>query len=194
MSAPRTNLDVRHQYAELLRHFISGRMTNFEYEDRASELRMADDSVWDIYKVVWHLYCDIREHRMTDPDRRQPAHVRRVVARFVVFLRSDTAGIAPDFAPIHEPVDFRLTVPAMLAGMILLASAAVAWFASATPLAVCLVFSGWLLIGFASLGEPGMVPTAMLARLFSPQSTECWPFVSEDALHTASRRPTFLHG
>ncbi len=52
--------DARRVYAELVRQFISGRMTNDEYEERFEQLKLEnlDPAVDKILYQVWGLYDD----------------------------------------------------------------------------------------------------------------------------------------
>ena len=82
--------EARRRYAELVRQFISGRMTNEEYEARfeAIECNTNDPAVFEAYHQVWFLYDDIKTHRMTGAHRLDRAG-RRTIARMVLFLHSD---------------------------------------------------------------------------------------------------------
>jgi hypothetical protein len=74
----------RDQFAELLRHFAAGRLTNDDYEDRVGLVmdEADDDPALDVvYEQAWLLYDDLR----TQLGRAG----RREVARWVLFLYSD---------------------------------------------------------------------------------------------------------
>lgn len=78
----------RMQYAQLVRHFLSGRMTNHEYEKACDAFLTCDDeAVGQVYDKLWNEYCDLREHRM---GRRygMTREGRRTAARWILFLRS----------------------------------------------------------------------------------------------------------
>jgi hypothetical protein len=83
----------RREYAQLLRHFIAGRITNFEYEDlaeriidkRASEL---DPALWEIRGQIWGLYDDLHSHRLTGIYSLSPETCQAVL-RIIVFLYTD---------------------------------------------------------------------------------------------------------
>ena len=80
---------ARDQYAELLRHFVAGRMTNFEYEESCDQIfRTNDEAVHQIYCAMWPTYCDIRKHTMTG-DYALSKEGRRLVAQWILFLHSD---------------------------------------------------------------------------------------------------------
>ena len=80
------DLPARRAAAKLLRQFASGRMTNDEFEARWP--RSDDTAVRVIGEAAWHLYDDIREYRLTGPDRLS-FQARRAVARCVLFLHGD---------------------------------------------------------------------------------------------------------
>ena len=84
--------DGRDRYAELLRHFAAGILTNDEYETAffaLDERRGVRDRAIDaVFGAMWLTYDDFRTHRLRGKwalDR--PA--RRNVARAVAFLYSD---------------------------------------------------------------------------------------------------------
>lgn len=89
-------IDRRRAYGLALRRLMSGRLTNFQYEREVDEIERRyglDDAVWTIYREVWPMYCDVREHRLTGRDRPDRA-TRRVVAERIVFLYSGRAFAA----------------------------------------------------------------------------------------------------
>lgn len=80
---------TRDRYAELLRRFIAGQVTNFEYEDRfdevAIDLDIADPAVEELFRVMWFPYCDIRKHKMTGVHAIEGEN-RQTVLQFLLFL------------------------------------------------------------------------------------------------------------
>jgi hypothetical protein len=79
---------ARDRVAELLRHLVSGRITNFEFEDalpRNSEDRALKAVFWN---GSWLLYDDLLEHKLVGAHALRRGG-RREVARWVLFLRSD---------------------------------------------------------------------------------------------------------
>jgi len=86
------NRPTRDRYAELLRHFIAGQMTNFEYETQfdniAESLDTTDPAVHEIFQAMWYTYCDLRKHKMTGADALVGDN-RHTLARFILFLYSD---------------------------------------------------------------------------------------------------------
>ena len=83
---------TRDHYAVLLRHFIAGQMTNFQYEDKFDNISItlggADPAVLEIFQAMWYTYDDICQHTMTgDHAFRGPN--RETAIRFILFLYSD---------------------------------------------------------------------------------------------------------
>ncbi|WP_370980211.1 hypothetical protein [Agaribacterium sp. ZY112] len=81
----------RDQYAQLLRDFLQGKINNFDYDDAYNEIDFeSDEAINQIYCDVWHYYCDLRKHKLTDPgwgfDSKES---RRVIIRFILFLHSN---------------------------------------------------------------------------------------------------------
>jgi hypothetical protein len=83
---------ARDKFAELLRHFAAGNLTNDRYEDSAQLILKSanreDRSLRAIFSRVWFLYDDIREHRLRDKHKLTDQG-RRTVARWILFLHSD---------------------------------------------------------------------------------------------------------
>lgn len=85
------NRTVRNEYAELLRGFIGGQITNFEYEDRFDKFDLgqaiSDPAINEIFGAMWSAYCDIREHKMTGKFKLVGEN-RETAIRFILFLHS----------------------------------------------------------------------------------------------------------
>lgn len=79
--------DARRQVSELLRHLVSGQITNDEFEDRLPQ-GSADRAVNEISSEAWYLYSDLWEHRLVGAQR-LTAEARTHVARTVLFLQSE---------------------------------------------------------------------------------------------------------
>ena len=80
---------ARKELAELLRHFIAGRVTNLEFDGREEEWSNSEDAaLWLVFHKAWHLYDDFSEHRMTG-DWRINKEGRREIARWILFLQTD---------------------------------------------------------------------------------------------------------
>ena len=79
----------RDRYAELLRHFAAGRLTNDQYEDATAPLLRSEDlALRELWWAVWQTYDDLHEHRLTGKYK-LPPEGRKTVARMVSFLHSD---------------------------------------------------------------------------------------------------------
>ena len=83
---PVIDREGRRKAATLLRSLASGRITNAKFADRWPV--SPDSAVEEVYWAAWKLFSDLREYRLAGPDRLTKAE-RRVVARWVVFLRTD---------------------------------------------------------------------------------------------------------
>jgi hypothetical protein len=83
--------EARDEAALLLRRFAAGRITNFEFDD-AFPRSAADAALRAIGDRAWQLYDDIREHRLTPSPE-----LRREIARWIVFLHSDSEYRWPRF-------------------------------------------------------------------------------------------------
>ena len=90
---------ARKKLAELLRHLVSGVITNDEFEDGLPSSQ--DEAVVAIYEQAWLLYDDLHEHRLTGKWR-VPDDSRTIIARWILFLHSEL--------PYEWPV-WRLTGP-----------------------------------------------------------------------------------
>jgi len=77
---------ARREYASLLRHFASGRITNREFESRMPDWREITRHEMD--RAVWPLYDDFHEHKLAG-DYRVTPEGRQFIARMILFLRSD---------------------------------------------------------------------------------------------------------
>ncbi len=83
-------IERRRAYGLVLRRFMSGRLTSFEYEDAVDELARRygfDDAVLAIYRDLVPLHIDMNEHTLTGPYRPDRA-TRRMIAERIVFLYS----------------------------------------------------------------------------------------------------------
>lgn len=80
--------EARNRYAQLLRHFASGRITNFDYDDGFDAIDSKDDAILQIYVALWPSYSDVRKHTMTG-SHALTREQRHIVARWITFLYSD---------------------------------------------------------------------------------------------------------
>src|SRR5580658_3280696 len=76
---------ARRGLAELTRHLIAGRITNFDFEERWTW--GSERALYEIYFYgLWPLYDDFVEHRLVG--RARTPEARAWVARIILFLRS----------------------------------------------------------------------------------------------------------
>lgn len=71
----------------LLNEFRLGTISNEEYERRYPESE-SDSSVFEIYRQIWFLYSDIREHKLTGKYKLN-IEQSEFVERCILFLRND---------------------------------------------------------------------------------------------------------
>ena len=92
---------ARDEFAELLRHFIAGRMTNEEFENRAP-LSSKDLAIFEIWWLAaWRLYDDFDEHTLTE-EYGASDDERREIARCVLFLKTDQEYQWPRHSTLKE--------------------------------------------------------------------------------------------
>lgn len=77
---------ARDMAAELLRQFASGRITNFELENRWPTSK--DPAIHGLASTIWCFYDDFKEHTLQGSFALAP-EMRRVIARWIVFLHSN---------------------------------------------------------------------------------------------------------
>lgn len=85
----------RDRFAEVLRHFASGLLTNEEYEKRVDRIfegmepkQPRDLALWAIYDNVWFLYDDLRTHRLTGCNA-LTREGKTEFARWIMFLYTE---------------------------------------------------------------------------------------------------------
>ena len=79
---------ARDKFAELLRHFVAGQITNDAFEDQIS-LSPKDLAIYEIWRLAaWPLYDDFDEHTLTE-EYRASDDERREIAKCVLFLKTD---------------------------------------------------------------------------------------------------------
>lgn len=79
--------EARKILAEQLRHFVSGRITNDEFESAVLAVRTNDRGYWAVVEQTWLLYSDLSQHKLT-PHSLSP-DLRRMISRSILFLHSD---------------------------------------------------------------------------------------------------------
>ncbi len=78
---------VRKKLAEKLRQFVSGRFTNYQYEDMTPR-RSPDRAIWAIQQRVWTVYDDLHEHKLTGKWA-LTKEGKAIVSRCILFLHSN---------------------------------------------------------------------------------------------------------
>ena len=85
----------RDQFAEILRHFAAGLLTNVEYEKRVDDIfegmsrkQLKDLALSAVWENVWFLYDDMSTHRLRD-SHALPPEAKTEIARWIMFLYTD---------------------------------------------------------------------------------------------------------
>src|SRR5271170_4935429 len=82
-----TDKSARTKFAELIRQLAAGLITNDQFEDRLPQ--NVDHAIHEVYfNGVWGLYSDLYEYRLVGKHS-VPKEARRVLGRFILFLKSD---------------------------------------------------------------------------------------------------------
>ena len=79
---------ARTQLGELLRHFVAGRLNNFDFEERVEIIEWNDAAVGAVALESWGLYDDFQKHTLAGKWRIDKAG-RRIIARWILFLQTD---------------------------------------------------------------------------------------------------------
>ena len=203
---PNTNLATRRAYAEILRHFLAGRLITDDYEDAHFKLIRQlghDNAADDIFTACWHLYDDITPHRMSG-DHRVQGELRRLVARWIVFLRSGAAYDGHFLRPEHPRAAearrveraVRVQIQLFLAAALLKGLGLVGLMTGTGSLGTVLgVLSLACGVGMFILGRRyGLsLNPSICARAFGDPE-DPWPFRAVSDLKSALARPTYLFG
>ena len=176
---------ARRQYAQLLRQFISGHMTNKEYEKRFDGIQASagDPAVQEVYDEIWMTYDDCYTHRMTGAHQLTGEN-RHSVARMVLFLHSDREYSWPLSQPWGCLVTFLLAADFWAAVLAVDRWPDFALLAVtiggvvAVPLLVC-----WIVLHLC-----------MKRRWDAVGDTNVWPFLRRAVFDEAVRQPRLLNG
>ena len=88
---------ARHELLALVRAFISGQLTNFEFERNAP---LSEDNIIGVVEeYLWLFYDDFKEHRFNR--RGMSKTMKKELARIVLFLNSDREYEWPE---IYSPL------------------------------------------------------------------------------------------
>lgn len=74
---------ARKEAAEVARHFASGQITNFEFENKLPSSK--DPAIWAVEDTFWCLYDDFKEHKLNE-HWEIPKEFKTMMARWVMFL------------------------------------------------------------------------------------------------------------
>lgn len=188
------NIPARRAYAELLRHFASGRVTNFEFEEQGEQIERtfgADAAVNVIDAAAWYLYDDLKEHRLGEGGR-DVSETRREIGRWILFLRSDLP--APETHRWSEgPVRTALAMGGLLCwlvGCVLMLCGPWSWTLIAfTGCAAC--YAGIWLFQLVTRLSLELRP-ARRAALEMAERNSIWPFAIEGQLRLAKSQSGYL--
>lgn len=215
----------RDRLALALRRLASGRITNVEFDDLMIDFiaagaqngrcgcgydtrglpshvcpecgRSTDLALSELAHFGWCLYDDFRTYRLRGPDALSP-ETRRMVARAVVFLKSDTEYI---YGPVvwcaTWPLSHRIMFYLHVGTIVLALGTCFGLWWTCLPAAGLIIFHfvHYLFIMAARLSrrvrglarpEPEPAPTEFGGSL--------WPFPSEETYQAARLTPFFLAG
>ncbi len=88
------DIEARKKAAEVVRRFISGRITNFDFEKNMPAT--ADLAVQAIEDSLWLVYDDFEKHKL-DAEWVLPGGTKSQMARWVMFLHTDEEYRWPTF-------------------------------------------------------------------------------------------------
>lgn len=77
----------RKKLSEMLRHLVSGQITNDQFEDNAPK-KSQDRAIWAIRHQAWFLYSDLEEYKLKGKHAVSPKD-KGIVARWLLFLKTD---------------------------------------------------------------------------------------------------------
>ena len=95
MNTPVVDTYARKRAAQVLRDFISGKITNDQFSDTFPISK--DAAMGQIFNAVWPYYDDMHEHRLTGTNSLHPVEKREML-RWIVFLDSDLPYVWPERA------------------------------------------------------------------------------------------------
>src|SRR4030095_14550474 len=96
---------ARRQAAEVIRHFLAGRITNEQFEDRYPSSK--DPVIWALDDTLWNFYDDFEEHTLSGKHA-VPEELKRQMSRWLLFLYTEDEYCwpnisAPGMRPYYRP-------------------------------------------------------------------------------------------
>ena len=170
--------EARREYAELARHFISGRMSLDEYDDRFANIQHCDKdrALWEVWNFLASLCEDAYPQKMTQQWRLDSDH-RRQAAQAILFLQSNREYQWS--RKLWDGSVFLVTAFCVLLLFALLPETSLSIrFAMSVPLvAAWQWYEQWQRKRSIIIGD-----------------TEAWPFLLQADLAEAARHPRLLNG
>lgn len=80
--------------AEVLRHFISGQLTNFDFEEKIPS--SSDPIILEVYDSIWLYYDDFTKHKLKGKWA-LPKETKKIMSRWIIFLHSNEEYKWPKF-------------------------------------------------------------------------------------------------
>ena len=171
--------EARRRYAELVRQFISGRMSLDEYEDRFANLHNDKDlALREVWNFLASLCEDAYPQRMTQQWRLDRS-ARRQAAQAILFLQTDQEYEWR--RPLWDGSVFLITAFVVFLIFALLQE---------TPLLLRLAFSAPLLAAWQWYEQW----QRKRKRSIFAGDTDAWPFLRQADLAEAVRHPRLLNG
>ena len=175
-----SSISPRTRFAELLRAYYLGRMTNWDFEDAVDSLDGSNEEENLICAVFyggpWCSYSDNREYKFT-AEAKLTRENRRIVARWILFLKSNQ----PYSWPSPNPLPGWIALPLLVSGL---------------PLAY-IVGSRYCLPAGLLLFLIAEIINRKLQRKAHPAPAvglHYWPFLDREHLEQALCHPPYLRG
>ena len=96
--------DARKIVSEAVRHFVSGQITNFEFENKIPSSK--DSVISAVEDSLWCFYDDFKEHKI-NYNWEVPTEIKKMMARWILFLNSKEEYQWPEFSyPGIRPIEY----------------------------------------------------------------------------------------
>ena len=175
-----SSISPRTRFAELLRAYYLGRITNWDFEEAVESLEGSEEEENLIFTVFyggpWFSYSDNREYKFT-AEGKLTRENRKIVARWILFLKSNQ----PYRWPSPKPLSVWIGLPLLVSGLPL---------AYIVGSLYCLP-AGLLPFLIAAIINRRLQRKAHLALPVDPQY---WPFLDREHLEEALCNPPYLRG